>query len=254
MAISASTPAPTSAPPYYRDSSNPAGSRHCLAPLLPRHRPQLPVVIQSSTVSNQIMSCGQRQPAISPQTSWTMGHARIITFSHTRQAPSFFPTNLNSTMTICPPTIHDPRQQLPTLHNATHFGYSGHSWPSMDGFSSSTPAQQGRLQIHSTLASPGQLSSLTQSSPTSRAPLPTALSHAPSADRGRRPTAGLPFPPAGWLLHPAISSNPSSPSNRVWARASWAITTSRPRHHSPVPEVGPSFDHYWSKRHVTERT
>ena len=122
------------------------------------------------------------------------------------------------------------------------------------GFSSSTPAQQGRLQIHSTLASPGQLSSLTQSSPTSRAPLPTALSHAPSADRGSRPTAGLPFPPAGWLHHPAISSNPSSPSNRVCARASWAITTSRPRHHSPVPEVGPSFDHYWSKRHVTEHT
>ena len=55
-AISASTPAPTSAPPYYRASSNPAGSRHCLAPLLPRHRPQPPVVIQSSTVSNQIMS------------------------------------------------------------------------------------------------------------------------------------------------------------------------------------------------------
>ena len=54
--------------------------------------------------------------------------------------------------------------------------------------------------------------------------------------------------------HPAFSSNPSSPSNRVCAQASWAITTSRPRHHSPVPEVGPSFDHYWSKCHVTERT
>ena len=158
------------------------------------------------------MSCGQRQPAISPQTSWTMGHARIH-ISHTRQAPSCFPTNLKSTMTICPPTIHDPRQQLPTLHNATPFGCSGQSWPSMDGFSSSTPAQQGRLQIHSTLASPGQLSSLTQSSPTSRAPLPTALSHAPSADRGRRPTAGLPFPPAGWLHHPAISS--TSPTSRA---------------------------------------
>ena len=56
MAISASTPAPTSAPPYYRASSNPAGSRHCLAQLLPRHRPQPLVVIQSSTVSNQFIS------------------------------------------------------------------------------------------------------------------------------------------------------------------------------------------------------
>ena len=182
-----------------------------------------------------------------------MGHACIHIFTHTTNT-LMLPHESQSTMTICPPTTHDPRQQIPTLHNATHFGYSGHSWPSMDGFSSSTPAQQGRLQIHSTLASPGQLSSLTQSSPTSRAPLPTALSHAPSADRGSRPTAGLPFPPAGWLHHPAISSNPSSPSNRVCARASWAITTSRPRYHSPVPEVGPSFDHYWSKRHVTERT
>ena len=122
------------------------------SPLLPRHRPQPPIVIQSSTVSNQKMSV--RPTSASHHTTNKLDHG-TCTHSHFHtHTPStlMLPHQSQSTMTICPPTTHDPRQQLPTLHNATPFGYSGHSWPSMDGFSSSTPAQQGRPQIHSTLA------------------------------------------------------------------------------------------------------
>ena len=42
-------------------------------------------------------------------------------FTHTTNN-LMLPHESQSTMTICPPTTHDPRQQLPTLHNATHFG------------------------------------------------------------------------------------------------------------------------------------
>jgi hypothetical protein len=231
-----------------------------------------------------------------------MGHARIHIFTHT-PSTLMLPHESQSTMAICPPTTHDPRQQLPTLHNATHFRYSGHSWPSMDDFSSSTPAQQGRLQIHSTLASPGPTSFQVSLNPAQQAgrlclrPSATPLlqteegaqplaclflllvgfiilqSAAPAQQAGRlclRPSATpllrteegaqqlacLFLLRVGFIILQSAATRPPLPtgSGLGHPQPSWAITTSRPRHHSPVPEVGPSFDHYWSKRHVTEHT
>ena len=253
MAISASTPAPTSAPPYYRASSNPAGSRHCLAPLLPRHRPQPLVVIQSSTVSNQFISL--RPTSASHITTNKLDHG-TCTHSH-------FHTHAKHPHASPRISIHDdnmpsnnPRPTTTTTYTTqcTHSvsrATPGHQW--MVSLPALRPSRAGsKLTAHW----PPRASFQVSLSPVQQA---GRLCLRPSATPLLRTEEGAQQLACLFLLrvgfhHPAISSNPSSPSNRVCAQASWAITTSRPRHHSPVPEVGPSFDHYWSKRHVTERT
>ena len=166
-----------------------------------------------------------------------MGHARIHIFTHT-PSTLMLPHESQSTMTICPPTIHDPATpghqwmvSLPALRPSRAGSKSTAHWPLRASFQVSlNPVQRaGRLCLR---------------------PSATPLLR---TEEGAQQLACLFLLRVGFH-HPAFSSNPSSPSNRVCAQASWAITTSRPRHHSPVPEVGPSFDHYWSKRHVTERT